>query len=380
MSVSIITPVFREAGNIALLAKRIEKTLAGSGIEWELVLVDDNSNDGSEAVVAQLAKQLPVRIEVRHDPPRDLSLSVLRGFQIARFDKLVVMDADLSHPPANIAHLLATLDSSCDIVVGSRYIAGGTFERNWGPLRFLNSRVASLLARPLTKCSDPMSGFFAINRGALPDTGTLRPLGYKVALELIVRGRLRVKEIPIGFRDRAVGVSKMNWRQQIKFLRHLRRLYFFKFGGITQVMLFGMVGASGFVLDASCYLGLQWAGLEHRLARFLSFWPAVTWNWWLNRHITFSERRREPHRRQWAKFVASSLVSMIANVGSYAILTTFFDLFSRHKLAALLCGVVLGSICNFLAANFLVYRLHTTAEQSGAKCSRLARARAERRS
>ena len=354
-TLSIVVPTFREAANIAPLAERIDAALSGAGIEWELLLVDDDSGDGSEAVAAELGQRLPVRMVVRGDAPRDLSLAVIEGIRQCRFDRLVVMDADLSHPPGRIVDLLAALDADCDMVIGSRYSPGGVVDPSWSLYRVLNSRLATWLARPLVKCADPMSGFFATRRSALPDLVTSRPMGYKIALELMVRGNLRVREVPIDFRDRSAGASKMNWRQQIRFLRHLSRLYNHRFGSLARVPFFSAVGASGLVVDLICYLGLQWAGVEHRLARFLSFWPAVGWNWALNRGLTFSERARQPHLGQLARFMASSLIGLAANVGSYALLTSYADLFDRHRLLAFFCGVGLGSIVNFLVADLYVY-------------------------
>ena len=364
-AVSIIVPTFREAANIPRLAERIQAALSETGITWELLLVDDNSDDGSEAVAAELAHRLPVRLVTRRQPPRDLSLSVIEGIRLCRFDRLVVMDADLSHPPERIADLLAALDGDCDMVIGSRYAPGGLIDQTWSPWRVLNSRVATSLALPLVRCSDPMAGFFATDRRALPDLQELKPVGYKIALELMVRGRLRVKELPIDFRDRSLGSSKMNWKQQLNYLRHLYRLYRFKFGGTARLLCFILVGAGGLVIDVACYLGLQWMGLEHRLARFLSFWPAVTWNWLLNRSLTFGERPRQPRVRQWGKFVASSLVGLSLNVGGYTILTSFVDFFADHRLPALLLGVVLGTVANFLLANFYVYRMHSGTPEIG---------------
>ena len=359
-SVSIIVPTYREAANIPRLAERIDAALSETKITWELLLVDDNSNDGSEAVVAKLSHRLPVRLVTRRQPPRDLSLSVIEGIRLCRFDRLVVMDADLSHPPERIADLLAALHGDCDMAVGSRYAPGGVIDRSWSPWRLLNSRVATWLALPLVTCSDPMAGFFATDRRLLPDLQRLQPIGYKIALELMVRGNLRVRELPIDFRDRSLGSSKMNRRQQLNYLRHLCRLYRFKFGGTARVLCFGLVGAGGLAIDVAGYLGLQWIGLEHRLARFLSFWPAVTWNWRLNRSLTFGERHREPRVRQWGKFVASSLVGLGLNVGGYTILTSFVDFFAARRLPALLMGVLLGTLANFLLANFYVYRRNAT--------------------
>ena len=362
LSVSIVVPTFREAANLPALARRVHAALSDRGIEWELVLADDDSDDASDAVVAELAQHLPVRMETRRETPRDLSRSVLFGIRRARFDRVVVMDADLSHPPERIIDLLRALDGGCDMALGSRYAPGGGVDRAWSPWRFLNSRVATLLARPLVGCSDPMSGFFAIDRRTLPDPRTLQPIGYKIALELMVRGRLRVKEVPIGFRDRVRGKSKMGWRQQIDFLRHLYLLYVHRHGGPLRVLCFALVGASGFVIDLVCYLALQWAGVEHRVARLLSFWPAVSWNWLLNRSVTFRDRAPEIRARQWAKFVAGSLVGLAVNVGSYAALTSFTDVFDRHRLLALLTGVGLGGLVNFMLSTLFVYRRHSAAQ------------------
>ena len=126
-----------------------------SGVAWELLLVVDDSRDGSEAVAAELGKRLAVRRGVR----ADLSHAVLDGIALGRYDRIVVMDADLSHPPERIPDLLAGLDAGCDMVVGSRYTAGASTAREWGLARVLNSRVATLLAAPLATCSDPMAGF-----------------------------------------------------------------------------------------------------------------------------------------------------------------------------------------------------------------------------
>ena len=220
-----MAPTLREAANLTPLAERIAGALAGRGMAWELLLVDDDSRDGSEAVAAGLAARLPVRMHVRRGAPPDLSRAVLDGIARCRYDRIVVIDADLSHPPERIPDLLAGLDGDCDMVVGSRYVPGASTDEEWGRARALNSRIATLLAAPLVACSDPMAGFFAVDRRALPDLAALRPVGYKIGLELMVRGRLRVGEAPIAFDDRRRGRSKLGWRQRLDYLRHLGRLY-----------------------------------------------------------------------------------------------------------------------------------------------------------
>ena len=112
--------------------------------------------------------------------------------------------------------------------------------------------------------------------------------------------------------------------------------------------------------------------VEHRVARFLSFWLAVSWNWWLHRSITFSERQRQPFVRQEAKFVVSSLLGFSVNVGGYTVLTSFVDVFARHRLLAFFCGISLGGLVNFLVANLCVYRQRSASkrhsERGGGEC------------
>jgi dolichol-phosphate mannosyltransferase len=228
--ISIVVPTFREAESLPLLIDRIALLKETSGIELELLIIDDDSRDGTEALIAARSEpwlQLFVRTV-----DRGLSQAVLFGLNRARGDLLVVMDADLSHPPEVIPEMLAALRSGADFVLGSRYVQGGTTAEGWGLFRFLNSRVATYLARPLTRVSDPMSGFFALPRAVFERAESPSPLGYKIGLELLVRCRCRaVREIPIHFSNRVRGESKLTLEQQLLYVRHLARLYRFKLGG-----------------------------------------------------------------------------------------------------------------------------------------------------
>ena len=378
---SVVVPTFREAAGLAALVERLVGALAGCGWEWELLLVDDDSDDGTERIVGELTRTAPVRLHVRRGVARDLSRSVLLGIRLARFDRVVVMDADLSHPPERIARLLAALDAGAELALGSRYGAGGSVDPSWSPPRRLGSRLATALARPLVSCGDPLSGFFAVDRRILPAADRLRPGGYKIALELMVRGRLRVAEVPIDFRDRSTGASKMNLRVLAAYLGQLARLYAFRVRRgsgrgrgqrrvgrfARRLAAFGAVGASGFALDVACYVGLQWVGLDHRLARAISFWPAVTWNWFANRRVTFGDFPPDRRVPQWGRFVLASLAGLIANAGGYAALTTFLPWFDAHRWVALVAGVGLGAILNFALAAGYVFRAEGAAVRDGAR-------------
>jgi len=226
---SIIVPAYREAPNLALLAKRVFAAMAASGMEAELVIVDDDSRDGTEEIVRSLQESHPIRLVVRRGE-RGLSGAVLRGLTEAKFDTLVVLDADLQHPPERIPDLVHRLhEDDCDFVMGTRY-GGGSVSTAWPSYRRLASKTATWLAYPLAAVTDPMSGFFALRRRTLRRAERLDPIGYKIALELLVKSRCRhVAEVPIEFATRHAGSSKAGLGEMVKFLLHLGRLYRFKF-------------------------------------------------------------------------------------------------------------------------------------------------------
>jgi dolichol-phosphate mannosyltransferase len=247
-NVSVIVPTINEAENLPKLLRRIRKALGG--VSYEVIIVDDDSDDGTPIVCQQLARRHPLRLVLRHGAEDGLSGAVLHGMALARGEQLVVMDADLQHPPEAIPYLLSPLkNGEADFVLGSRYVAGGTTAaEHWTLPRRLNSWAATLLARPFAgrRVRDPMSGFFALHREAYrAATRRLMPIGYKIALELICKcGVKRIVEVPIHFAARAAGESKLDVREQWRYVRHLGRLYGFKFRR-TTTLLKAALGAAG---------------------------------------------------------------------------------------------------------------------------------------
>lgn len=246
--VSIIVPTFREARNIPILVEQVFAALARSGRAGEMILVDDNSDDGTERVVGELAKTYPVRLIVRRTE-RGLSSAVVRGFEEAKNDLLLCMDADLSHPPESVPNVIAAIDSGeADFCIGSRYVSGGRTKEDWGFLRKLNSWGATLLARPLTRAKDPMAGFFCISREVFENARTagLNAIGYKIGLEIMIKARCRrVVETPIVFADRLHGESKLTIRQQLLYLQHLCSLYWFR--RPVLLVVFGLLAAAAMI-------------------------------------------------------------------------------------------------------------------------------------
>ena len=354
--ISIVIPTYQEVENIPLIAQEIDNVLSNEN--YEVIFVDDDSQDGSFDAVTKLAHDLPTRIIVRTEE-RGLSTAVIRGIEEAQGKYVVVMDCDLSHPATAIPHMVEKLkQDEADFVVGSRYVEGGSFDEDWGFFRLLNSKVATWLALPLCHVKDPMSGFFSFERGRLESTNDLAPTGYKIGLEIMVKGEFsKPAEQPIHFKDREFGESKLDFKEQLLYLRHLRRLYKFKFPTASEFLQFGLVGGTGFIIDSLIYFGLQlFLGLNHTTARAISFWPAVTWNWFWNRTVTFTLRGKSKKLTQWLSFVMTSLFGFAINFGSYSLLTDHVPFFMENNFAAFVIGVLLGMGFNFMTARVFVFK------------------------
>jgi dolichol-phosphate mannosyltransferase len=223
---SIVVPTYNEAGGIERLIITLDEVFRSFDLDGEVIVVDDNSPDGTGAIVDQLSETFPVRCLHR---PRKMGLSsgVIDGWRFARSDSEVlgVMDGDFSHDANIIPQMLAALASDkCDLAIGSRYVRGGGIN-NWPWRRKITSLVAIALAKPLTPIRDITSGFFFVRRQAL-DGVMLDPIGFKIGLEVFAKAHFRqALEIPYVFIDRISGTSKLNNREIINYLRQLVRIY-----------------------------------------------------------------------------------------------------------------------------------------------------------
>jgi dolichol-phosphate mannosyltransferase len=204
---TIIVPTLNEVENIEPLVRQIALALPECD---EIIFVDDGSTDGTQQTVRALGQEFPLQLIERTEPALGLAGAVIEGARVAHGEIVVVMDADLSHPPDELPNLVRPLvENRADMVIGSRYVRGGSTP-GWPVSRKIMSRLAAALAYPLTGVHDSMCGFFAIRKARLLQLAP-HATGFKIAFETIVRGGrdLRVLEIPIAFRDRARGTSKM---------------------------------------------------------------------------------------------------------------------------------------------------------------------------
>jgi len=227
--ISIIVPTYKEAKNIPLLVEKIDQTMKSAPLPYEIIVVDDNSQDGIENCIDEKKKTYPIRLVVRKNE-KGLSSAVLEGFHRAAGEILVVMDADLSHPPEKIPNLVnSIIENKSQFALGSRFVKGGSAPY-FNFYRRMNAFISKLLAWPLTPVKDPMAGFFALPKCILRDRERLNPLGFKIGLEIMVKCAPRnIVEIPIDFQERIYGESKLSLKEQIKYLVHLKRLYQYKF-------------------------------------------------------------------------------------------------------------------------------------------------------
>ncbi len=225
---SIIVPTYNERERLEELVAAVARVFADHGIRGELVVVDDNSPDGTGAIADGLASRFPLQV-VHRSGKLGLGSAVIEGFGRARGPVLGVMDADLSHPPSILPGMLAALQAlDVDAVVGSRYIPGGG-AKNWPFLRLAMSRFACVLAWPLTPVRDATSGLFLAKRAAI-EGAKISAAGFKICLELLMRSRIAsIAEVPYVFADRAAGESKMTTREAIGYFVQLRDLYAVRF-------------------------------------------------------------------------------------------------------------------------------------------------------
>jgi dolichol-phosphate mannosyltransferase len=231
-NVTIVIPTYREVENLRPLLIRISDAMSKAKGSYEIIFVDDDSRDGTDRIIRELNEfGYPVRLITRVGE-RCLSSAVIRGFSEANGETFICLDADLSHPPEAIpSDFRMPRRNRCRFCARQQICSGGSTDEHWGLLRWVNSKIATALARSLTSVKDAMSGFFAIRRTVYERAAPLNPIGYKIALELIVKCNCSmIREVPIRFAQRQFGESKLSLSERFNYLRHLSRLLRFKYG------------------------------------------------------------------------------------------------------------------------------------------------------
>ncbi|MFF1410927.1 glycosyltransferase [Streptomyces sp. NPDC058289] len=367
-SVTLIIPTFNEAGNIDELLSRLAAALPAH-LPVSVLFVDDSTDD-TPAVIEKAALECAFPVEVLHreSPDGGLGGAVVEGIGRADTDWIVVMDADLQHPPHLVPELVGEgARTGADLVVASRYIAGGSRAGLAGSYRIAVSRGATwltkgLFPRALRGISDPMSGFFAMRRSAVTEEA-LKPLGYKILLELAVRCRPeRVAEVPFVFQDRFSGESKSTAREGLRFLTHLASLR--SATPLARMIGFGLVGLSGFVPNLAALWMLTHTGMNYLVAEVVANQAGVLWNFLLIETLLFRDRRRHRH---WAdrlgRFTLLANADLLLRIPLIAV---FVGTWGFGVLSATALALVTTFVLRFAATEALVYlpgkadRTHTS--------------------
>ena len=353
---SIIVPTYNERDNVPALLARLAAALPHD--DTEIVFVDD-STDGTPEVIAAAAAGYPIAITVHHreEGIGGLGGAVVEGMRIARGEWIVVMDADLQHPPEIVPDLIvAGLRDGADLVVGSRYAHGGSTGGLADGYRKLVSRGSTLLVKTLFRnsllsVSDPMSGLFAIRATSL-DAGELRPLGYKILLELIVRNRPgRIVEVPYGFQARHAGESKSTTAEGIRFLRHLVDL---RIGPSRLRMLaFALIGLSGLLPNQAALWALtSFTEMHYTAAAVLANMLAVVWNFVLADTLLYRNHRRRGPASRFSRFFLMGNADLLLRIPLLALLVSGLSL---GVLAGNLLTLLASFVVRFLISDKLIY-------------------------
>jgi dolichol-phosphate mannosyltransferase len=356
IELAVIVPTFNEKDNVVELFSRLESAL--QGISWEAVFVDDDSPDGTSDLIRSLAQTKPNVRCVHRIGRRGLSRAVVEGMLATSAPFLAVVDADMQHDEKLLPQMLQKLrDENLDMVVGSRYCAGGSVGA-WDSTRAAMSRLATRLSRLIVKdpLSDPMSGFFLIRREAF--SSAVRRLsgeGYKILLDLFASSPkpLKFAELPYTFRERVAGESKLDsavlWEYLLliidKTLGHIVPARFF---------LFSLVGASGLVIHFLTLWGvLQVTKLEFFMGQAIATLVAMTSNYALNNTLTYHDRRRKGLRFVTGLLIFYAIcgVGVIGNVG---VANFIFNKQYSWWLAGG-AGALVGTVWNYAASSIFTW-------------------------
>lgn len=354
---TVILPTFNEADNVPIVIGLIDKALAG--VAWEVIVVDDNSPDGTTEAARAIAGRDPRVRVIRRIGRRGLSGACVEGILASSAPYVAVMDADLQHDETLLPKMLAEVKTDgTDVVVASRKVDGGTTGDGLSGLRALGSDIANGLAQKLLNVTlqDPMSGFFMVRRDKVEALAPkLSPQGFKILLDLVssAEGTLKIKEIPFTFRERQHGESKLDTLVTLDYFGLLLAKYF---GDVVSVrfLMFGLVGASGLFVHLLALRGFLLMDFSFTVSQTAASFVAMTSNFFLNNQLTYRDRRLHGVRALigLVTFYAVCSVGVLANVGVANLI--YAD--PAYWWMAGAAGAIMGAVWNYAASSALTWR------------------------
>jgi dolichol-phosphate mannosyltransferase len=348
LRLSVVVPTFNEAGNVRELLRRVENSLGPEG--WELIFVDDDSPDGTAAIVRDIARA-DGRVRVlQRIGRRGLSSACIEGMLSASAPVIAIMDADLQHDETRLPVMLQALESgSADLVLATRYAGGGSTD-GWDATRAGMSRIATRVSGLVLKSpvSDPMSGFFMLRREVVDaNVRGLSALGFKILLDILATSKnpLKIVEVPYTFRDRFAGESKLDSMAMWDFGMLLADKTIGRFVPVRFVA-FTIVGGLGvFVHMLALAVALKGFGLDFLISQAGATFTAMIFNFAVNNALTYRDQRLRGWR-WWtglASFIVACSIGAIANVG----VANYLFLSRTQWAVAALAGVAVGAVWNY---------------------------------
>ena len=356
MKITIVVPTYNEKDNISTLLDRIKKVLKTQKEDWEVIIVDDNSQDGTKEIVKKFQKnKYPVEIIVRKNE-RGLATACLEGFNKAKGELIIVMDADLQHPPEKIPELINAIKQGADIAVASRYIEGGSLG-DWGIGRRAVSKgaggLANLLFPEIKDIKDKESGFFAFKKKVIKKTD-LKPKGYKILLEILVLGNFeKAVEVPFEFGKRNAGESKLGIATIFTYLLHLSSLLLHS-GKMSKFVKFCLVGLSGVVVNLGLLYFFTTYGLYYLFSGLIAIEASILTNFFLNRAWTFKKEAKNVGliKALFLDHVTRS-IGIIINMVCLYIFTEYFNFYYIISMAI---GIIFSTLWNFVGNTKWVWK------------------------
>jgi len=349
--ISVIVPTYNERENIAELIERLESLK----LNIEIIIVDDNSPDNTAEEAMKLNGKYGNIKVLKRSGKLGLGSAIADGIKVASGDYMVIMDADLQHPPEKLADLYNALENGADLAIASRYVKGSNIE-GWSTYRKIISKGATFIAHLLLpetkKVKDPLSGFFAFKRLSIKD---FKPStrSYKVLLELLhyIKGNnIKIVEIPYTFNKRKKGESKLSFNEMLHYLKLILKLNEYR------IIKFMTVGASGILVNESILYYLVESGLKIFYASPIAIEVSIISNHMLNNLWTFKTRESKKVSGYLKSLLKYHMSVALGAVMNYVGLMVFTAL-GFHYLASNILGIILGFISNYLFSEHIVWRV-----------------------
>lgn len=360
---AVIVPTYNEAGNIASLYDKVTAALAG--VPFEMIVVDDNSPDGTAAAVDALAHDHANIRVIRRIGRRGLSSACVEGFLSSSAPYLAVIDADHQHDETVLPLMLARAETGDEIVVGTRYAGAGSAGEGLSAAREAGSRLATRLSALVAgrDLSDPMSGFFLLRRSLVEEVAPdLSPEGFKILLDIVVTAMrrragqgspLRLSEVPYTFRPRHAGESKMSPLIVLQFLGLVASKLT---GGFAppSFLLFGLVGVLGIFVHLATLYVTDAAGFNFTNAQLTATLVAMTSNFVLNNELTYADRKLRG-TRFWVGLLSFYLVCSFGTLANVSIAFLIHEAGPGLYVAGI-AGALMSMVFNYAVTRVFTWR------------------------